>query len=120
MWNIESVGPVNSAWEKKTFDLPAQGKIEIVGWAVDQEAKAAAGGVVITIDGKAFAAQYGKARPDVAAAYHVPAYENAGYSLELRAEAFTPGSHIAFVRVVSSDRKGFWEVGPYNLNFQGK
>jgi hypothetical protein len=118
LWNIESVGPVNYAWEKKVFDLPKQGKIEIIGWAVDQEAKTAAGGVVITIDGKPFAAQYGKPRPDVANAYHVPSYENVGYSLELNAETFTPGSHTAFVRVVSGDRKGFWEVGPYSLNFQ--
>jgi hypothetical protein len=118
LWNIESVGPVNNAWEKKAFDLPTHGKIAIIGWAVDQQAKAAAGGVEIAIDGTPFAAQYGKPRPDVAGAYQVPSYGNAGYSLELSAETFAPGSHTAFVRVLSSDRKGFWEVGPYSLNFQ--
>ena len=118
LWNIESVGPVNNAWEKKAFDLPTHGKIAIVGWAVDQQAKAAAGGVEIAIDGNPFAAQYGKPRPDVASAYQVPSYGNAGYSLELTAETFAPGTHTAFVRILSSDRKGFWEVGPYSLNFQ--
>jgi hypothetical protein len=118
LWNIESVGPVSRAWEKKVFDLPAHGKIEIVGWAVDQDAKAAAGGVEVAIDGKVYPAQYGKPRPDVASTYSVPSYANAGYSLDLSADAFAPGGHTAFVRVLSSDRNGYWEVGPYSLNFQ--
>jgi hypothetical protein len=118
LWNLESVGPVNNAWEKKIFDLPAHGQIDFVGWAVDQAASAPAGGVEIAVDGTPFAAQYGKPRPDVATAYGIPSYANAGYSLALTAEQYPPGHHTAFVRVLANDRKGFWEVGPYTLNLQ--
>jgi hypothetical protein len=118
LWNIESVGPVNNAFEKKTFDLPAHGKFEIAGWAVDQEAQAAAGGVEVVIDGTPFPAQYGTPRPDVAAAYKNPSYANAGYSFMLDTGTLAPGSHTAFVRVLNSSRKGFWEAGPYTLNLQ--
>lgn len=118
LWNLESFGPVSSPGENRSFDLPAHGKIEIGGWAVDQEAKTAAGGVEIVIDGAPFAAQYGNSRPDVASAYGVPTYTNVGYSLALTGEQFAPGSHTAFVRVLSSDRHGYWEAGPYTFNFK--
>ena len=114
---MESVGLI-TAGENKSFDLPTHGKVEIAGWAVDQEAKTAAGGVEFVIDGTPLAAQYGKPRPDVATAYGVPAYANAGYSIALTAEEFAPGAHTAFVRVLSNDRKSFWEVGPYVFNFK--
>src|ERR1035438_5105228 len=51
LWNIESVGPVSNAWTKNSFELSVQEKSTIIGWAVDQESKAAAGGVEIVIDG---------------------------------------------------------------------
>src|ERR1035438_6643333 len=50
LWNIESVGSVSNAWTKNSFELSVQEKSTIIGWAVDQEAKAAAGGVEIVID----------------------------------------------------------------------
>ena|ERR1700722_981167 len=117
-WNLELVGtPVTDASIGNSFDLPKHGKVPIVGWAVDQDAKTGAGGVEIVIDGTPLAARYGLPRPDVASAYGIPAYTNVGYSLELTADEFTPGAHTAFVRVLSNDRKGYWEVGPYTLKF---
>lgn len=118
LWNIESVGLVSNAWTKNSFELPAQAKSTIIGWAVDQEAKAAAGGVEVVIDGVPYAAQYGKSRPDVAVSFGVRAYSNSGYSFDLAANQFTPGTHTMFVRVLTNDQKGYWEMGPYTIDLK--
>jgi hypothetical protein len=119
-WNLESVGSTANAWTLNQFDVPARGKFSIVGWAVDQEAKRAAGGVEFTIDGVPYAAEYGKPRPDVAQVVGkgLAEYTNSGYSASLTADQFPPGAHTVFVRVLSNNRKGYWEVGPYTLNFK--
>ena len=116
-WNIESVGNQNVD-QRKSFDLPAQEKFRIVGWAVDQQAKNAAGGVEVAIDGGLFAAEYGKPRPDVAKALGVPAYADAGYTIELLGQQFSPGKHSLSVRVLTHDRKAYWEAGPYTINIK--
>jgi hypothetical protein len=118
LWNIESVGSVSNAWTKLSFELPAQAKSTIIGWAVDQESKAVAGGVEIVIDGVPYSAQYGKPRPDVAVSFGVPAYSNSGYSFELVGSEFTPGTHTMFVRVLANDRKSYWEVDPYTIELK--
>jgi len=118
LWNIESVGPVGEAWKNQSFDLPAHEQLTIVGWAVDQKAKSAAGGVEVAIDGVPYTADYGKSRPDVAAAQKNPQYENSGFSVALAAGKLSPGTHTALIRVLTHDRTGFWEVGPYTLNLR--
>jgi hypothetical protein len=115
-WNLELVGENNKAWESKLFELPAHHELAITGWAVDKDSKQAAGGVEIVIDGSPYAAQYGGSRPDVAKLFGTPAYANCGYALRVPADQFAAGSHALFVRVLSSDRQGYWEVGPYTLN----
>lgn len=118
LWNLESVGPVNNAWAQKSFDLPSHGELTLIGWAVDQQAKAPAGGVDIVIDGVPYAAKYGKSRPDVAVSFGVPAYSNSGYAFDLMAEHLPPGAHTLFVRVLANDGKSFWEAGPYTITLK--
>jgi hypothetical protein len=115
-WNIESVGANNRAWESKSFELPAHQELAVSGWAVDSESKKAAGGVEMVIDGAPYAAQYGGERPDVATFFGRPECADSGYVMKLPAGQFAAGSHAMFVRVLSSDRKSYWEVGPYTLN----
>jgi hypothetical protein len=50
IWNLGSVGSVTEAWKSESFEVPTQRRLSIRGWAVDQIARAAAGGVEITID----------------------------------------------------------------------
>jgi len=116
-WNIETVG-ANVVGESKSFDVRAQDKFTILGWAVDQQAKAPAGGVEGVVDGVLYPAEYGRPRPDVATAFGVPSYANSGYSLELLGQLFVPGAHSLFIRVLTEDRKAYWEVGPYTINLK--
>jgi hypothetical protein len=108
----------NGVGQNKSFDLPAQEKFKIVGWAVDRQAKDTAGGVEVIIDDAAFVAGYGNPRPDVSAAFGVPAYGNSGYVIELLGQQFSPGSHNLLIRVLTHDRKAYWEVGPYTINLK--
>lgn len=117
-WNIESVGPVNEAFKYKTFQVPGRGRIPITGWAVDNQAKAAAGGVEISVDGTLYVAQYGNPRPDVADAFGVPAYTKSGYTADLSGGQFAAGTHTMFVRILTQDKKAFWEIGPYTMEIK--
>src|SRR5258706_3953442 len=83
LWNLESVGPVNEAWKTKSFDVPTHGKLIVIGWAVDQDAKTAAGGVEITFDGVPYSTEYRKPRPDVASTFGATGYTNSGYALAI-------------------------------------
>jgi hypothetical protein len=116
-WNIETIGQ-NNVGQSKSFDVPLQEEFSVTGWAVDEQAKAPAGGVEIVIDGTPCAAQYGSARRDVVTSLGVLSYVNSGYSLELLGPQFTPGTHSLFVRVLNHDRKAYWEFGPYSVNFK--
>jgi hypothetical protein len=116
-WNIETVG-ASPVGESKSFDIPARDKFTIVGWAVDQQAKEPAGGVIGVVDGVPYPAEYGRPRPDVARVFGVPSYANSGYSLELLGERFVPGAHSLLIRVLTHDRKAYWEVGPYTINLK--
>jgi hypothetical protein len=116
-WNIETVG-ANAVGERKSFDVPSQDKFAIIGWAIDQKAKAPAGGVEGVVDGVPFPAEYGRSRPDVATVFGVPLYASSGYSLELLGQQFAPGAHSLFMRVLTHDRKAYWEVGPYTINLK--
>jgi hypothetical protein len=118
LWNLEYVGPVVEAYKFTSFDVPAQGELHIGGWAVDQEAKLPAGGVEVRIDGVAYAGEYGKSRPDVAASFGNPAYGNAGYIIKINSEQFTKSAHGVYFRVFSNDRKSYWEAGPYTISFK--
>jgi hypothetical protein len=117
LWNIEKVG-VNAVGESKSFDVPARDKFTILGWAVDQQAKAPAGGVEGVVDGVPYPAEYGRPRPDVATTFGVASYANSGYSLELLGQRFAPGAHRLAIRVLANDRKAYWEVGPYTINLK--
>jgi SAM-dependent methyltransferase len=115
LWNIESVGECNRAWENTSFELPFDRELVVSGWAVDRDSKRAAGGVEILIDGIACAAQHGRERPDVAAFFNTAAYADSGYVLKVPAGQVAAGSHILYVRILANDRQGYWEVGPYTL-----
>jgi hypothetical protein len=116
LWNIELVGTIQNAWKNVDFQLPAHGKIVLVGWAVDQNAKSAAGGVELAIDDIPYGAKYGTPRKDVAIALGVPSYAASGFSFVLDADEFAPGQHVLFFRVLASDKTGYWEAGPYTLD----
>jgi len=79
------------------------------GFAFDPVAKAPARGVDLIVDGKAYGAAYGAARPDVAAFFKTPGLVTVGFKAVLPADVLKPGAHTAVVRVVAADGKGYFD-----------
>ena len=116
VWNIESVGESNSAWEHRAFEAPSDKELVVSGWAIDPECENVAGGVQVLIDDVSYSALYGGSRPDVARFFGAAAYLDSGYILRLPAGEFALGTHALSVHVLSSDLRGYWEAGPYTLD----
>jgi hypothetical protein len=117
--NVEMIGtvtsPLGSAEAMKNILVSSAKAIPIIGWAVDFNAKALASGIELAIDGRPYKAKYGESRPDVSAALKNPVYTNSGYTFVLPADSLTPGKHSLELRVLSSDAKRFYSLGPFEF-----
>jgi hypothetical protein len=109
LYNLEKVGAVVNPLEKTSVQIPSSGNINVAGWAVDRNSKSAANGVDVVIDGKAYRAQAGQNRGDVAEYFHEPAYARAGFSFLFPASAVAPGTHQLSLRVISQDGTSYTE-----------
>ncbi len=109
LYNLEMVQDIDyptnpqPPWNRQPVPISRFAYLYVAGWAVDDASKAGASGVDVVIDGKAYRAQAGETRDDVAAYFHVPAYANAGFELELIASAIGRGKHELAIRVISHD-----------------
>jgi hypothetical protein len=85
-------------------------KLIIAGWAVDGQAKAPAGGVIFSIDGKSeMTATYGGERSDVAAALKEPNYKMSGFGIAIPTQSLEKGKHTIVMKILTSDKKGYYE-----------
>ena len=110
LYNLEKLADVASPLgQRQPVEVRASGNLTLEGWAVDRDAVALAGGVDVVIDGKSHAALYGRSRPDVAAYFKVPAYQNAGFSASVPFAAIGPGPHKLAIRVIAQDRRSYRE-----------
>ena len=80
------------------------------GWAVDQQAQTAAGGVVVVVDGKTeVPTQYGTERKDVADAHKNPRYQNSGFAASISTASLGKGRHTLGLKILTADRKSSYE-----------
>lgn len=79
------------------------------GWAIDQQTKSPAGGVIVSVAGKDFVADYGAPRPDVADNLKSANYVNSGFKVSIDSAAIGKGKHTLTFRVVTSDRKSYYQ-----------
>ena len=109
-----------------TVEPPAQSTVVVrgaqlltaLGWAVDAEAKTAASGVNLVLDGKAYPATYSIAREDVAGHFGVPAYRNSGFDATIPLASVGKGRHTVVVQVVAANGKGYYEGKPVFVDIQ--
>jgi hypothetical protein len=111
---VDEIGSVKNPYENKSVKVSSAGDFTAVGWAVDKETEMPAGGVDVVIDNTTYAATYGLDRPDVADGQKVPAYLHSGWSFSMPA-APLKGPHRLTIRIVSSDRKSYYEIPPATL-----
>lgn len=93
----------------RPFTLPRGHVLSAGGWAIDAATKSMAGGVMFTVDDKIdFGAVYGGNRPDVAHKLG-GRYMKSGFIITMRSSMLTPGSHYLRIKILSHDRKGYYE-----------
>ena len=81
--------------------------LDLVGWAVAGPT-AAAGGVLVTVDGRPSArATYGGERADVAERYASPALRAVGVAATVPSGALPPGRHTLGLWVLTPDRRSY-------------
>jgi hypothetical protein len=86
-------------------------KIRIAGNYVDAVHGDAAAGVIAMIGDKPFVAGYGGERPDIASALNNPKYLKSQFYVEIPASSVGKGLHDVKMRVIASDRSGYYESG---------
>jgi hypothetical protein len=111
-YNLEVVGGVLDPFPKQPIRVRINGQLFLSGWAVDAAAKEISGGVEVVVDEVPYPAQSNLARGDVATFLKVPAYINAGFSFSAEAGAFGKGKHKVSIRVLTHDRKSYYQGAP--------
>lgn len=106
--NIDVINDVASPKPGSTIAIKAD-KVTIAGFAVDAIKGDAAAGVIVMIDGKPFKTTYGGERPDIAKALNNPKYTKSQFYLEVPTAAIGAGLHEVKIRVVASDKLGYYQ-----------
>jgi hypothetical protein len=101
--------------EREVMELGHQPAMLLVqGWAFDGFAREPASAVLIELDGKLYRADYGAPRMDVAALFKSRALSATGFQWSMPAWKLGSSNHAISIKVLSSDGKGYFDVGKRN------
>jgi hypothetical protein len=93
----------------------------VQGWAYDPSARTSGRGLLLVVDGtRAFEAEYGIARPDVAASYRNDAVRDSGYAAIVPASAFSAGQHTVNLMLLSKDGRHAYAFAKPPVTFSVK
>jgi hypothetical protein len=107
--SIDSIGAAADPLSHQPAVTPAGQPTMVQGFGFDPAAKAPGKGLDVVVDGKLYGATYGTDRPDVAAYFKTPGLAKVGFHTTLPAGVLAVGPHLASVRVVAADGKGYFE-----------
>ncbi len=83
--------------------------LHIQGWAIDGDARDAAGGVILLVDGTPYVTHYGLWRDDVALALDAPQYRELGFTVDISLTEIGTGTHTICIQIVSKDRTAYYQ-----------
>jgi hypothetical protein len=90
----------------------------VEGWAYDPTARSTGRLLLLVVDGtRAFQADYGISRPDVATFFRNQAYRDAGYTAVVPASAFSVGQHTLNLVLLSKDGKRYYTLAKPTATF---
>lgn len=93
----------------EVIKIPTEaGDFVVVGWAVDEAARDAAGGVYLEIDGHLYETKFPIAREDVAQHFGVPAYKASGFELGVHTMELGKGRHELSIKILANDGKAHY------------
>jgi hypothetical protein len=107
--NIERIGSNAAPFGDAPLHVAGSGELKVSGWAVDQIAHTASDGVDVLVDQTAFPTIYGADRGDVVDYFKRPEYRGSGFTAAVPAEKIGRGPHTLALRVVSSDRRCYYQ-----------
>jgi len=108
-FSIDSIGLAQDPLNRQPAATPQGEPIVIQGFGFDPTARLPGRGVDVVVDGKAYRADYGAGRADVAAYFKTPRLTPTGFKVTLPADTLAAGAHQASVRVVAADGRGYFE-----------
>jgi hypothetical protein len=103
---IDSINGISDLTHR-TARVPRGDDLIITGWAVDSITKQPAKRVLIDLDGKLYATQYGTARPDVVAVFKESTYTATGFTATVPNPS-GEGEHRVTLEIVSSDGSTYY------------
>lgn len=100
-------------------DATGGGLMSVDGWAVDEVNHRLARAVYVSVDNQRnYAATYGYTWPDVAAFFHNPRYDRAGFRAQIPLRELAPGNHTVTLKVVGWDKGIYYESNAFDLVVQ--
>jgi len=114
---VDEIGGIGNPYGSKSIRVSAVGEFTARGWAVDKQSQTPAGGVDIVLDNIPYGASYGLDRLDVADGQKVAAYRQSGWQFSMPASRLK-GTHALTVRIVSNDRKSYYEIPTLTLSVE--
>jgi hypothetical protein len=109
LYHLDSFGPVKNPGGPKPFEIASDSSNLVMGWAVDPVTKQLPGGIDVVVDQATFTAKAKTQRTDVADHFKRPDYVSSGFELVLPPGQLTKGEHTASIRVISSDKKSYYQ-----------
>src|SRR5205807_2354350 len=106
-WRIESLNETEAGAFAQVTVPDNRGYVRIRGWAV--LGGAAAGGVVVMLDGKPYPAEYGQPRSDVGALFHANKPLECGFEWSVPAWNLGKSWHELSVKVLTPDRAAYYD-----------
>jgi hypothetical protein len=110
LMSIDQIGVTRAPFSGASIHVSGSGGFKVAGWAVDQPREAAAADVDVVIDQTPFQSLYGSDRGDVAGYYRLRTYLGSGFAAEIPAKTLGKGQHALALRVVSSDRRCYYQT----------
>jgi phosphoglycerol transferase len=112
LYNVDAVSPARASYPSSTLHIRGSEPLHVTGWAVDTKGTPQGWGVDVVVDGIPFPSVYGSDRQDVADYYKNPAYKPSGFTATVPIETLAKGQHSLSIRLVTSDRRCFYESVP--------
>ncbi len=97
---VDESAPQNG---RAVVSFGGKSEIEVEGWAVDRIGAGVGSMMMITVNDRTIGCDYGKARPDVAAALHNNTYTNSGYICHLPLDMVKAGEHTLQLFLATGD-----------------
>ena len=110
LMDVYQIGVTNAPFSGAPIHVPGSGGFKVVGWAVDRPRESTAADVDVVIDQTPFETIYGSDRGDVVAAFGRPAYLQSGFATEIPTDTISKGQHALAFRVVSSNRRCYYQT----------